>query len=590
MTKFKKNINIVTIYKILHPSLSLPKNYKYFYTLKKFKKFKKKDSPFSKIKTFYSTNEIENQDKYFLVIKLLSSFHRNLNFLKKHTSNLSNAIYTPYKDYYLKLSTFYKFNFKKKFNFRFTKNKNTKYAFKLTKKNFKTKKTKKIIFNYYKNILNCMFSSYNYSSKILIKNNSIFNFNKLNSGFRYNKVFLYRYRQYYFKNHFFKKIQNIIYSKSIKDFRTINSPVLEPSTNVSFFLNNFSLFLMYKYITFRKFFFNVKYRFRYKHFSFIKKNEYQKSIFQYKRKLNLVKNLSHIIKESWNFNKTSFNSNVYGKLQKFNSYFNFYSNFYDNFPTNIFNIFSLNNTFKTSLKADLDFSIDYPVHSFPSDLKMKEFFTPRLKFRRGYQKVWRTVRSDFKDYFSLNFRYQCMLTRYITRFHQKSKNILISKDEMILDKLIIFSHLLPDLSTVHEFINKNLVFLNSFVVKNPKLDVFKNDLIQVKVSIWYYIYYRWLSNWALTKHRKFKYLVYRKGLAYQYKVSKTKKTKSYYVPNWIEKFLYDFSDIKPHLEIDYFTLSFFIIYDPYINFFYKTGHINKDKGNIFRLYNWKYIT
>ena len=51
----------------------------------------------------------------------------------------------------------------------------------------------------------------------------------------------------------------------------------------------------------------------------------------------------------------------------------------------------------------------------------------------------------------------------------------------------------------------------------------------------------------------------------------------------------DFSDIKP-LEVDFFTLSCFVIYDYNRLTYYTPQDIKVIKLNLYRLYNWKYVT
>jgi hypothetical protein len=69
-----------------------------------------------------------------------------------------------------------------------------------------------------------------------------------------------------------------------------------------------------------------------------------------------------------------------------------------------------------------------------------------------------------------------------------------------------------------------------------------------------------------------------------------KKKKSYNIPKWILSNKNLFDDCSNYLEVDYFTLSAFIIYEPFlwsdINFY----NLIEQKFSIINLYNWKYIT
>lgn len=178
----------------------------------------------------------------------------------------------------------------------------------------------------------------------------------------------------------------------------------------------------------------------------------------------------------------------------------------------------------------------------------------------------------------------------MTRFFGQTNYYTFSRSEMSLEKTIMYSRLLPDLPTIHIFLNQRLIYLNGKFASTMKASVFQNDLIQLIVSKWYYIAYRWIANWTVKRHKKFKRLVYRKGLAGKHKVMKLRKQRSYYTPHWIYLARYDISDIKPYLEVDYLTLSAFVIYNPYLLYYYSPDDTPDLRSTIYRMYNWKYIT
>jgi hypothetical protein len=61
---------------------------------------------------------------------------------------------------------------------------------------------------------------------------------------------------------------------------------------------------------------------------------------------------------------------------------------------------------------------------------------------------------------------------------------------MELEKVIIYSRLLPDVPTVNVFLTQSLVYLNGRSITNGKTTILQNDVIQFIVSKWYYIAYR----------------------------------------------------------------------------------------------------
>jgi len=228
--------------------------------------------------------------------------------------------------------------------------------------------------------------------------------------------------------------------------------------------------------------------------------------------------------------------------------------------------------------------------NYPINLRNRELRIPRVRFRPGYQSLWRRVRSSLKEFMGLRFVYQQQLTRYLAKFYKSANSYLLSRSEVCLHKAILYSHLLPDMASINTFWANNFIYLNSFKPLNLKLITTPGDVIQLVVSLNYYITYRWLLNLSKKRRNKFRYLVFRKNLSRRYKVIKTRKQGSFYTPNWIYKNRFDFADVKNFLEVDYFSLSAIVLYTPYTNsYYYPEEHIDL-RMNIFRLYNWKYIT
>jgi hypothetical protein len=116
------------------------------------------------------------------------------------------------------------------------------------------------------------------------------------------------------------------------------------------------------------------------------------------------------------------------------------------------------------------------------------------------------------------------------------------------------------------------------------------DLIQVTLSRWLSVYFRWLVVWANQNKAKFKKLVFRKGLASSYKLMKQRKQRSRHVPLWVYNSRFDMSDIKPNYEVDFFTMSSFVLYEPLLIDYYTPDDLPDQRHYIYRLYNWKYIT
>ena len=174
---------------------------------------------------------------------------------------------------------------------------------------------------------------------------------------------------------------------------------------------------------------------------------------------------------------------------------------------------------------------------------------------------------------------------YLTQFFKWTKLYSFAQNELALNKVLIYSQLVPDTQTFNLFLINKLIYINGSHTFNKNFVLTPNDFIQVVVSKWYYIYHRWLSNWKQARVRKFRRLIFRKSLASKYKIIKLRKQKSFYTPDWVFLIKYDMSDVKPFIEADYFTLSACIIYDPSTFSFFPPEDIITYRSNIYRLYN-----
>ena len=215
------------------------------------------------------------------------------------------------------------------------------------------------------------------------------------------------------------------------------------------------------------------------------------------------------------------------------------------------------------------------------------FIIKRVKFKPGYMSLWREVRSVFQNSMSLNFKYQYRLTKYLSRYtkYTKFKTFLFS--EMRIINILIKSRIFTDYSVVNLFITNNLIYVNGIVCSNINFQLFTNDFIQLIVSIKYYILYKWFLNLSLKKKNRLKNLAKKKITPYS---DTDEKKKSYTLPKWILFSKNSIDDVSKYIEVDYFTLSIFLLYEPFqwqeINYY----NFIDQKFSIINLYNWKYIT
>jgi hypothetical protein len=113
--------------------------------------------------------------------------------------------------------------------------------------------------------------------------------------------------------------------------------------------------------------------------------------------------------------------------------------------------------------------------------------------------------------------------------------------------------------------------------------------LQLEISNWYYVFLKWLLNSIKHRSSRYKKLIFKKSLPTKYKLMKQRKQMSYYTPNWVLTNQFYFLDIKPYLEIDFLTLSFFVVYDHNYLSYSTPNDLLVIRNNTYRMYNWKYI-
>ena len=121
------------------------------------------------------------------------------------------------------------------------------------------------------------------------------------------------------------------------------------------------------------------------------------------------------------------------------------------------------------------------------------------------------------------------------------------------------------------------------------LYIYTNDFLQVEISNWYYVFTKWFLNNIKSRNIKYRKLIFKKSLPNKYILMKQRKQKSNYSPKWIINIQYDFIDVKSYLEVDFFTLSMFFIYDYNFLNYHSPTDLLVIRNSIIRMYNWKYI-
>ena len=588
------------IYSNLKKNFSLFKFHFFFKNLKKKfkKKIKKKLFYIWLFKSIYNGKILRKNKLYF---SYKHFFSKKLRFIKSSRKfKKRNIFFKLFKILKKKLiSKLFSVKLKKlKSRFKF------KYRFKLKiykinkriKKKINNKIKKKVILRfktkYIKLPLKFFFKKFYYEKKFIYKffffkkmnNNSIFfkwkiiNFTKINKKRKF-KFFLKEY-----KSRDFKKFKN---SNILKK---TSKPFFLTKTKLNFLLKFYGfLFLnntLVNPLNNKSLIFSTK-KFLY---SFSYKNEIQKFILR-----KYIKNNFLMDSLSKNF---IFSNYLYSyNFISVNHYNTFFNNFLKSDSVDNFNFFNFigdkPNHLQLLLNKNLSsFStwtyhnsyVDYHKNTYKENY---DFNIKRIRFKPGYMTLWRDVRDTLKNSLSLNFRYQYKLTNYLAKYKKfvNFKTFLFM--EMKLLNILIKSRLFNDSGLALIFLKHNLIYVNGLLSNNQNLQIFIGDFIQIVINLKYYIISRWFLNLNLKKKNKIKNVIKKKTHPYSHS---DEKKKSYNMPKWVlfNKNLFD--DCANYLEVDYFTLSVFILYEPFLWSDINPYNLLEQKFSIINLYNWKYIT
>ena len=197
-----------------------------------------------------------------------------------------------------------------------------------------------------------------------------------------------------------------------------------------------------------------------------------------------------------------------------------------------------------------------------------------IRFKPGYARQWRLFREEFKSTFSLPNRYQYRLTRYITMISISQRKQRQATQAITLKQGLIESKLVSDSITANSFVNSGLVFLNGHLSGNPSLYLVVNDLVQLTVSLKYYSVLKWQLTNTLKNKSLLAKMLWKRGRNW--------RRNNFTFPKWVLDFSTTFLDTPLYLEVDYFSLSFYVINDT-------ATSITSKYPRVLPSYNWKYI-
>jgi hypothetical protein len=152
------------------------------------------------------------------------------------------------------------------------------------------------------------------------------------------------------------------------------------------------------------------------------------------------------------------------------------------------NVFSLRDSADISAKSTNLSLFNYykNLHLFKKQINnydsYNDFNIQRIRFKPGYQVIWRRARKNLQELLNFRMLYQKKFTRALTRFYRLAHSDTTSLHLLTLERAVLLSKLLPDPSTIKFFIKSKHLYINGATPKSQKLITFTGDFIQLRVS------------------------------------------------------------------------------------------------------------
>jgi len=213
----------------------------------------------------------------------------------------------------------------------------------------------------------------------------------------------------------------------------------------------------------------------------------------------------------------------------------------------------------------------------------------RIRFKPGYSRLWRVGRRSVREILNLHHRYEYRLSPKLHTLYFKCRQAQWKPyySTVCLGLALMTTKFAPDMWTVTELLNYGTVFLNGKSATNQNAELFVNDFIQLIIHLKFYIAAKWVRNFSTFRKNRVNKIFYRK-----FRPSPRNKDIKIVrkLPTWFWDLQYAFTDVPRFFEIDFFTLSVFMLHNNLPLEKWVPQKTRKFDPLILNMYNWKYIT
>lgn len=216
----------------------------------------------------------------------------------------------------------------------------------------------------------------------------------------------------------------------------------------------------------------------------------------------------------------------------------------------------------------------------------------RIRFKPGYERIWRIGRTSIRELVDAPLRYQYRLTPRLQKLYFAARKDVSPHHNFTLEFALLAVKFTQDRWSLGQLLSSRSVFLNGFSCVNSSVKLFTNDFIQLVVNLKFYIALKWLKSWSEIKRSRVNKIFYRKFKPSSPNNVNTARTpkKNLNLPVWFFELIYVHCDIPKFFELDYFTLSIFVIHEETSLERWVPSKVSAVDWCALNMYNWKYIT
>lgn len=222
------------------------------------------------------------------------------------------------------------------------------------------------------------------------------------------------------------------------------------------------------------------------------------------------------------------------------------------------------------------------------NFKVRKLDKGNFFFKKFFFKILLKSRKSLRRFFFFNKKTrQRKITKHV--FKNQGFSTRNNSYEFTLFNILLRSHFCVFLGDVIPLIKNNFVYLNGSVVTQVDLIILQHDCIQLKIISPIYKYIQFCKKNLKKKISLFRFNSWKFFKQKFFKQQQQLKTQKRKTPKYLYLFFLFRLDVPKYLEVDYFTLSVYLL-STIDSSVFRTYYFNKlFSYKLFSLYNFKKV-